>query len=126
MADKFFFDTYALVCLIQNNPNYAKFRESIILTTQFNLVELYYSVLKDYNEKTARDIYNKFKNCIVAVDDETIFKAMGFRLKIKRENPKSNISYVDCIGYQCAKANKIPFVTGDKEFEEIDDVEFVR
>ncbi len=122
---EYFFDTYALICLIQEKENYLRFSDSIILTSRFNLVELYYSVLQDYNDKKAKEIYLKFKNCLVEIPDDIIFRAMAFRLKTKKENKKSNISYVDCIGYECSKANKVKFVTGDKEFKDFENVEFV-
>ena len=32
----------------------------------------------------------------------------------------------DCIGYILAKRLSIKFLTGDKEFEKLDDVEFVK
>ena len=122
---EYFFDTYALICLVQDKESYKRFADSIILTSQFNLVELYYSVLQDFGEKKAKEIYLTFKNCLMEVSDEIIFKAMDFRLKIKKDAPKSNISYIDCIGYECAKASKVKFVTGDKEFKGIENVEFV-
>jgi len=39
---------------------------------------------------------------------------------------KSNLSYVDCIGYILAKELKVGFLTGDREFEGMDNVEFVK
>lgn len=125
MAVRYLFDTYALICLIQDRASYRRFAGSIIHTTQYNLIELYYSVLHDYGENKARNIYKKLKNCLVCVSDDMIFKAMAFRLKMK-QNPKCNLSYVDCIGYQCAIALNIPFVTGDKEFRDIKNIEFVK
>lgn len=126
MAEKYLLDIYALVCLIQDRPSYRRFADSIILTTHYNLIELYYSVLQDYDERTAKAVYRRYKNCVVSVSDDIIFKAMALRLKLKRSNPKCNLSYVDCIGYECAKALKIPFVTGDNEFKDMDHVEFVK
>ena len=87
MTAQYLFDMYALICLMQDKPSYKRFADSIILTTQYNLIELYYSVLHDYNENKARSIYQKLKNCLTDVSDDTIFKAMAFRLKMKR-NPK--------------------------------------
>jgi predicted nucleic acid-binding protein len=121
----FLFDTYGLICLIQNRPGYKRFADSIILTTQLNLIELYYSVLSDKNEHAAKMVYSRFKNCIVSISDEVIFKAMSFRHR-KRQDSKCNLSYVDAIAYQTARSLKIPFVTGDKEFENIEGVEYVK
>jgi len=125
MSEKYLFDTYALICLIQDRASYRRFADSIIITTQYNLIELYYSVLQEYGETTAKDVYLRYKNCLVSVTDDVIYKAMALRLRMKRKNPKCNLSYVDCIGYECAKSLKIPFVTGDKEFKDMDDVVFV-
>lgn len=126
MTDRYLFDTYALVSLIQDRQSYRHFADSIILTTHYNLIELYYAVLRDYDEKTAKAVYRQFQNCVISVSDEIIFKAMAFRFKMKRSQPKCNLSYVDCIGYECARTHKIPFVTGDKEFQGFDGVEFVK
>jgi predicted nucleic acid-binding protein len=122
---RFLFDTYALICLVQNRPSYRRFADSIIITTQFNLIELYYSVLGDVGEKAAKTVYMRFKNCVVPVSDDVIFRAMKFRLS-KKQDRKCNLSYVDAIAYQCARSLGIPFVTGDKEFEGIAGVEFVK
>lgn len=121
----FLFDTYALICLIQNRQSYKHFADSIILTTQLNLIELYYSVLGDHGEKTAKLIYRRFRNCVVTISDDVIFQAMKFRFDMKQDT-KCNLSYIDAIGYQCARSLSIPFVTGDKEFEGIKGVEFVK
>ena len=47
---------------------------------------------------------------------------MGFRFN----NLKKDISMTDCIGYFLAKSLGIKFLTGDKEFENMKDVEFVK
>ena len=38
----------------------------------------------------------------------------------------ANLSYVDYIGYILAKQRNVKFLTGDKEFENMDNVEFVK
>ena len=40
--------------------------------------------------------------------------------------PKRNVSMTDCVGYILAKQLGIKFLTGDKEFEHLDNVEFVK
>ncbi len=47
---------------------------------------------------------------------------MQFRLKWKDRK----VSIPDCIGYVMAKNLDIKFLTGDKEFEGLDNVEFVK
>jgi len=36
------------------------------------------------------------------------------------------LSTIDCVGYSVACRLDIPFLTGDREFEDIDHVEFIR
>ena len=123
---QFLFDTYALVCLVQDKESYQRFGDALILTTQYNLMELYYAVLRDYDETTAKQVYRRFRPCLVDVPDEVVFTAMKLKLTWKKLNPKRRPSYVDCIGYVMAQSLGVPFVTGDREFSDIEDVEFVK
>ena len=117
---RYFFDTYALVEIIKNNPNYVQYSDEVITTSLLNLIELYYSILKDFNEEKAKMVYSKFKESISEFSDDVIFEAMKFKLANK------NLSYVDCIGYSFALKNGLKFLTGDKEFKESVNVEFVK
>ena len=85
-------------------------------------MELYYGLIVKYDEKTANSLYEKFSPYCVNIDDNTIKKAMMFRAL----NKKRDLSYVDCIGYILAKQRNIKFLTGDKEFEGMENVEFVK
>ena len=116
----YFFDTYALVEIIKNNPSYVKYFEEIITTTRYNLIELYYSILRDFGEEKAKAGYLKFKDAAIEINDDIIYKAMQLKLKNKK------LSYVDCIGYISAVNKNLMFLTGDKEFQNMDDVEFVK
>ena len=49
---------------------------------------------------------------------------MQFKLKLRKQGKK--ISYVDAIGYQTALESGTKFLTGDKEFEELENVEYVK
>ena len=117
---QYFFDTYALIELTKNNPNFIKYADEFVTTTIFNLVELYYSILRDYNEEKAEDVYYRYKECAIQVNDDIIFEASKLKLKNK------NLSYTDCIGYCLALKNNLKFLTGDKEFKGMDNVEFVK
>lgn len=118
----FFFDTYALIELVKGNPNYLKYSEDIIITTQLNLIEFYYSLISDFSKEVAKATYSKFKDCSREFGDQIIFDAMDLRKKYNQRR----LSYVDCIGYIFAKNNNIKFLTGDKEFEDMLGVEFVK
>ena len=106
--------------LTKNNPNYIKYSDELVITALFNLVELYCSILRDFDEGKAKIIYYKYKECLAVVSDDIIFEAS----KLKSKNKK--LSYTDCIGYMFALRNNLKFLTGDKEFANLDNVEFVK
>ncbi|MBI2670903.1 PIN domain-containing protein [Candidatus Woesearchaeota archaeon] len=119
----YFYDTYAFFEIIKGNRNYNKFSSGVaIVTTRLNLMELYYGLLVKFNKNIADKYYDELLKYIIDIDDETIKQAMVFRVlhKIK------NLSYVDCVGYIIAKQRNIKFLTGDKEFKDLDNIEFVK
>ena len=118
---KYFLDTYALVEILHDNPLYQKYKEEELQTTLFNLYELYFSLLKTYNTEIAKVMFYKFFESCIEINEEHIFAAAAFKL----EHKKTNISYVDALGYAIAKKEGMRFLTGDKEFKEIPNVEFV-
>ncbi len=119
----YFFDSYAFYEIINGNPAYRGFIENIgILTTKLNLMELYYGLLLKYNKNTANKYYDGLVKYCVELNDETIKHACLFKLI----NKKKSLSYVDCIGYIIAKQRNIKFLTGDKQFENLENVEFVK
>ena len=117
---RYFFDTFALIEVIKNNPNYIKYFEEIITTSKFNLVELYFNLLRDLGEEKAKESYFQFKDCAIELKDDIIFEAMKLKLKNK------NLSYTDCIGYILALKNNLKFLTGDRQFTDMENVELVR
>src|SRR3989344_7971297 len=114
---KYFFDTYALIEIAKNNPDYVNYSDNIVITTIFNLAELYYIILKDFGEERAKKVYYKFKECANEISDDIIFGAMKLKLKNK------DLSYTDCIGYSYALRQDLKFLTGDKAFENMENVE---
>ena len=118
----YFFDTYAVMEIIRANKDYRKYTLSNIITTNLNLFELFYHVLKAVDEITAKSVLSKYSKFAVDFDNEVIAEAATFRFNHK----KKNLSMTDCIGYVVAKKRGIKFLTGDKEFEKFDNVEFVK
>ena len=119
----FFFDTYAFYEIIGGNINYKPFLNDIaIVTTKLNLMELYYGLLIKYNQQITEKYYNKLVQYTINIDDNTIKNAMLF----KSINKKKRLSYIDCIGYIIALQRNIKFLTGDKEFENLPNIEYVK
>ena len=117
----FVFDTYAIIEIIQGNKNYGAYLDSKIIINDFIFAELCYNFFKDKKLK-ANEILNKYSKYIAPLKPEWIEEAMEFRLKWKDRK----VSMTDCIGYVMAKKLGIKFLTGDKEFEKLEEVEFVK
>ena len=120
--DIFFADTYALIEIIRGNNNYKPYLQSIFITSKFNLIEIYYHFLHDFNKETADSYLKALSSIIAPISFSCIRKGIQFKLKYKKEK----VSYVDCIGYALALEFGIKFITGDQKFEDKDNVEFVK
>lgn len=118
----YFFDSYAVIEVMRGNPQYARFVNEEVILTIFNLVEIYWSTLNDIGESAADEIFEMYRSSVAEVDDETLKEAIKFR----KEHKKRNLSYADCIGYSFARKHNLKFLTGDKEFEDMSHVEFVK
>ena len=119
---KYFFDSYAVVEIIKGNPSYAKYTQEEVVLAIFNLAEIYWSSLNRLGEEAAEDIYRQYKPSLIDINDDVLKNAMKFR----RHRKHKNFSYADCIGYCLALQNNLKFLTGDKAFEGMDNVEFVK
>lgn len=123
MGLTFFFDTYAFLEIIKQNPNYFLYTKKIsIITTKLNLMELHYILLRTIGKLEADRHYDRFLPFVVEITDDVFKRANEFKLI----NRRKKLSYVDCIGYIMAKLNNIKFLTGDKEFRNFENVEFVK
>ena len=120
----YFFDTYAIIEIINQNENYEKFKNETIITTGINLAELHYYFLKNHNEQTADYWLKNLDVELLGIDENIAVQASKFRFKHRKE--KRGLSYADCIGYIISKEHNLKFLTGDHDFKEMDKVEFVK
>ena len=116
------FDTYALLEIIAGNPSYAKYLSSEIIINEFIFAELCYKIIRERGIETANFYVDKYKNYISSLNHEIIKEAMLFRVKHKSKN----LSAPDCISYVMALKLNIKFLTGDKEFQNMANVEYVK
>lgn len=119
---EYFFDTYALVEIVKGNPAYTNYVGARGHTTLLNLYELYVQILKSHGEEIAKKEFEKFKSILFEAKDAHIFSAASFKLRDK----KTHFSYTDALGYAIAKAEGFEFVTGDNEFRNLPNVQFIR
>jgi len=119
----YFFDSSVIVELVLGNEEYLRFRELTIITSTLHMAEVYYFLLKKYNEKTA-DYWIKrldFKLINMIKLEDSINAA-----KFKFKNNKDNLSYADCIGYIISKKLNMKFLTRDSKFKGRENVEFLK
>ncbi len=117
---KHFFDTYALIEIIKGSDSYNMFKDEALVTSSLNLGELYYKLCVDFDKRVADFWYKRLKDMIIEVSTEHVIKGMLFKLSNKR------LSFVDCVSYALAQDYGFVFVTGDKGFKGIANVEFVK
>lgn len=122
VKSSFFFDTYALFEILKGNERYKRYVGSKITVTKLNLFELYSGILREVDEKNAQNELDNYYKFAVDFDKETIEEAAKMKLALN----KRNVSMADCIGYILSKRLGIKFLTGDKEFENLKNVEFVK
>ena len=120
----YYADTYALIEILRGNPNYRPYK--LLATSEFNLLELAYALVRDYDKDTAARILKRVRRSVIMVQptDEDYLDAGTFRI-VQRRNGR-NFSLVDALGYVVAKKMGIPFLTGDKEFQGLENVEYVK
>ena len=121
-TESFFCDTYALIEITGGNPNYKPYTSFILMTSDLNLMELYYHFLKDYGKETAERHFNEWTEFSIEILRAIIKKGMEIKLVHKKEK----LSYVDCIGYAFALETEIGFLTGDSKFRNKVGVKFIK
>jgi|SRR3989344_6319364 len=118
--ETFFFDTYAFFEIIRGSPKYKDYLNSNIITAIFNIAELNYNLKKEKNKEVADNITKKYYQFIVEVTLNDIQIAMDLKTN------KKELSIPDAIGYIIAKKHNVKFLTGDDDFRNMENVEFVK
>jgi len=122
MSETYLFDTYALMEIMQSNSLYLTYVENFnMIINDFIFAEFCYNLFRE-NTKNAKDYIKEIVPAIVHVESGIIEEAMEFRV----EHKKQNLSMTDCISYIMSKNLGIKFLTGDKQFQNLENVEFVK
>jgi len=117
-----YLDTYALIEISKENASFSEYLNNSIIISDLTLVEFYGVLLREEGDLVADYWFRKFEGYSVQVSKEILIESVKFRHK----NKTKNFSFFDAVGYIFALNNKIPFVTGDKEFKNMINVEFKR
>jgi len=118
----YFFDSYAIIEIIEGNPGYEKFSDSIFITNTLHLSEVYYYLLRTTSLETADNTIKKLNFEFLDIGSKLAIKASRFKHKHKKEE----LSYADCIGYITSLTSNLIFLTGDDGFKNKENVEFIK
>ena len=118
----YFFDTYALVEIANGNETYRKFENESMIVSILNIGELYLVTLMEFDKEHALNLINRFKFQLLEITEDVMIDAMDF----KNRYNKREYSWADCIGYALSKKHNIQFLTGDEQFESMENVEFIK
>lgn len=119
---RYFLDTYAMIEIVKGNTSYDQYVDADLFTTLLNLYELYYNLLRDHGETTAKTFFTEFSRFLMPMEEKHIFSASVWKLAHRR----IAFSYADALGFSIAQAEGMLFLTGDKEFKRMTSVEFVK
>ncbi|MFH1582426.1 MAG: PIN domain-containing protein [bacterium] len=120
---EYFFDSCAIIEVIEGNENYVRFKNLPITTTTLNVAEVYFYFLKEHNEQTADYWIRKLNFKLINIIKLGIIIPAT---KLKFRHKKERLSYTDCIGYTLSKELNLKFLTGDEKFKNKENVEFVK
>lgn len=119
---EYFSDSYAIIALAEGKQSYSKFQGIRIITSILNIGEIYQITLRKHDKETADNWFNKVNFELLELTSKIIIDAIYFRYL----NKKKNLSLTDAVGYTLSLKYNFKFLTGDGQFEDVHNVEFVK
>lgn len=116
-----FFDTHAILGILNGEPRYDRFRTQEGYTHQMNVVEALVHMLRR-GVATPRHEFDRLGLGLVPAHDEDL--ELAARLKVDPTLRDRNLSLVDAFGYAIARRLALRFLTGDPGFRGLEGVEF--
>jgi predicted nucleic acid-binding protein len=124
-------DTYALIeWFIHNNRNFANYFKSMDkdagFITELTILEFYRTIIHRTSKEKADEALDLVLGNMNVIDLnlELIKDAAILRSEMLKE--KKGLSYADAVNYVAAKNMKIKLLTGDNDFKNLENVEFVK
>ncbi len=118
----YFFDSYAIIELAESSPAYEQYKEFEVITSVLNIGEIYHLILRKKGKESADNWFKNTNFKLLEITPDIIIEAVYFR----HSNKKSDFSLPDAVGYKLSLKHKLKFLTGDSQFKNIADVEFVK
>lgn len=108
--------------IFHGRPEYTRLLNQAYKISELILCEYYGVLFKEQDEKAANEWYEKLLPYVETTPIHVFRDALIYRLQHKA----LNLSIFDAIGYQHALSNNGLFVTGDKSFEKLPHVKYVK
>lgn len=121
----FFADSYAIIEMLKGNKNYQSYQSERLIMTEFNICEVGFAVCREYPANATRVLKTVRKMVVIQETRDEDYCAGAVTRKLATAKGKK-LSTIDCVGYSVANRLNIPFLTGDREFSDMDNVQFVR
>ena len=115
-------DTYALMEIFLKNEKFSYLLSEDIQITNITMAEFWGVAIRRTSKTTADYWLKKLRSICIGVSLDIHIKARDFKLT----HTNKNFSIIDCIGYMQAKENNQTFVTGECEFEDLPNVEYIK
>jgi len=112
-------DTCALVEIMYSNKKFADLLEEDFVIADLTFAEFCGVVFREHGREAADNWYKKLLPYVVKVPVENLVKAIIFR----NENKNKGFSVFDAVAYIFSIENNCKFVTGDKAFKGMKNVE---
>jgi len=121
----FFADSYAIIEILKGNEQYHPYTAAQLVTTEFNICEVAFAVCRDYPDRT-RTVMDHVRKIVTLIPTTDEDYCSGAIMRITTTRKGMKLSTIDCVGYAVSRRLDLPFLTGDREFEKIECVEFIR
>ena len=120
---RYFYDSYAVLAYLSDDLNYRNyFEENTGVLTKVNLMEICYKILTVHGVRAAKRVLDAFSKYQIDFNLSDIIGSMKLRSTLKGRG--LDVSYADALGYYLASKMRIKFLTGDKVFRGLANVEF--
>lgn len=125
-AEALVLDTWAVIAFLEDEPLAQRIGELLadalkagipIYMTVVNLGEVWYTIARELSEEEADSSIKELINMriqLIDADWELTRHAAGFKAKWK-------MSYADCFAAALAELKKAELVTGDREYQQLED-----
>jgi PIN domain nuclease of toxin-antitoxin system len=118
-------DAYGLMVFLEKEPGYEKIEtifiaavenDNNLLMTSVNFGEVYYIILRECGQKKVNEIEKVINTLPIDIIDVDINLAR----EAARIKATKRLSYADCFAAGLTKQRKGELITGDKEFEALE------